>query len=462
MPRPSLLRSVTFRLALVYAGLFGASVLLLLGFIYWSTAAYLSRQADAAIEAEVAGLAERYRAAGLSGLTGSLLERITRRPAGSSVYLLADERLHPLVGNLSQWPPVSENPEGWISFRLEDAGWPAGQVHQARARVFRLTGGYRLLVGRDLHELTDIQSLIVRTLVWGLAITAALALAGGALMSRSTARRVEAVNETAREIMGGDLSRRVPVGGAGDEFDELAGNLNRMLDRIEALMEDVRRVSDNIAHDLRTPLSRLRNRLELLRVEAGAGRPDPEAVEQAVADADGLLATFNALLRIARAESASRREGFAEVSLAELVRDVAELYEPLAEEKGQRLEVGVASSAHVQGDRDLLFQVVANLVDNAVKYTPSGGTIRLTVEGGPPSPAVIVADSGPGIPEVERKKVFQRFYRLDESRSTPGNGLGLSLVDAVARLHHIRVVLEDNTPGVRVRLEFPGRPNLSA
>jgi len=196
--RPSLLKSVTFRLALVYAGVFGASALLLLGFVYWSTAAYLSREADAAIEAEVAVLAERYRAAGLSGLTASMLERITRRPAGSSVYLLADERLHPLVGNLSEWPAGTASPKGWVSFRLEEAGWPPGQVHLARARVFRLTGGYHLLVGRDLHELTHIQGLIVRTLLWGLAITAALTLAGGALMSRSTARRVEAVNETAR------------------------------------------------------------------------------------------------------------------------------------------------------------------------------------------------------------------------------------------------------------------------
>jgi len=451
--RPSLLKSVTFRLALVYAGVFGASALLLLGFVYWSTAAYLSREADAAIEAEVAVLAERYRAAGLSGLTASMLERITRRPAGSSVYLLADERLHPLVGNLSEWPAGTASPKGWVSFRLEEAGWPPGQVHLARARVFRLTGGYHLLVGRDLHELTHIQGLIVRTLLWGLAITAALTLAGGALMSRSTARRVEAVNETAREIMAGDLSRRVPVGGAGDEFDELAGNLNRMLDRIETLMEEVRRVSDNIAHDLRTPLARLRSRLELLRIDAGAGRVDAEAVEQAVADADGLLATFNALLRIARVESIRRREGFAEVSLADLARDVAELYEPLAEEKGLRLEVAVSSDARVQGDQDLLFQAIANLVDNAVKHTATGGVVRLEVEDR--TPAVTVADSGPGIPATEREKVFQRFYRLDQSRSTPGNGLGLSLVDAVARLHRIQVQLEDNSPGLRVRLVFP-------
>jgi signal transduction histidine kinase len=456
VPPPRLLRSVTFRLALVYAGLFAASAVLLLGFVYWQTAAYLFRQADDAIEAEVATLAERYRRTGIAGLTGALLERVARRPAGSSVYLLVDERRHPLVGNLSQWPPGAESPEGWLDFRLEDSGWPTAQAHLARARVFHLPGGYRLLVGRDLQELTAIGGLITRALGWGLPVTAVLAFLGAALMSRSTTRRVEAVNQTARQIMAGDLSRRVPARGAGDEFDELAVNLNAMLDRIEALMEDVRRVSDSIAHDLRTPLSRLRGRLEQLRGAAERGSADPEAVEQAVADADGLLATFNALLRIARAESPALRAEFVDVDLPELVRDVAELYEPVAEERGLRMEVEAPGAARTRGDRDLLFQAFANLLDNAVKYTPAGGTVRVSVAGKPGRPAVVVADTGPGVPEAERQKVFQRFYRLDGARSTPGNGLGLSLVDAVARLHGAQVALEDNGPGLRVRLSFPG------
>ena len=277
-------------------------------------------------------------------------------------------------------------------------------------------------------------------------------------MSRSTARRVEAVNQTARQIMGGDLSRRVPARGAGDEFDELAENLNGMLDRIEALMDDVRRVSDSIAHDLRTPLSRLRGRLEQLRGLAQQGQVDLEAVDHAVADADGLLSTFNSLLRIARAESPALRAGFADVDLPGLLRDVAELYEPVAEERGLRLAVEAPGEVRTRGDRDLLFQAFANLLDNAVKYTPAGGTVRITVAGAPERPVVVVADTGPGVPEAESRKVFQRFYRLDGARSTPGNGLGLSLVDAVARLHGMRVALEDNAPGLRVRLEFPATP----
>ena len=458
MPPPRLLRSVTFRLALVYAGLFAVSAVLLLGFVYWSTAAYFFREADEAIETEVASLAERYRRNGLAGLTATLLERVARRPAGSTVYLLVDARRHPLVGNLSQWPPVPESGEGWVDFRLEETGWTPVQAHLARGRVFRLQGGYALLVGRDLHELSAVRNRIVRALAWGLPVTAALTLLGAALMSRSTARRVEAVNQTAREIMAGDLSRRVPARGAGDEFDELAVNLNGMLDRIEALMDDVRRVSDSIAHDLRTPLSRLRGRLEQLRALAQRGQVDLEAVDHAVVDADGLLSTFNSLLRIARAESPAHRAGFAELDLAALVRDVAELYEPLAEERGLRLEVHAAGEALARGDRDLLFQALANLLDNAVKYTPVGGVVQVTVEGTPTGPVVVVADSGPGIPEAERPKVFRRFYRLDGARSTPGNGLGLSLVDAVARLHGLRVELADNAPGLRVRLAFPATP----
>ncbi len=458
MPPHRLLRSVTFRLALVYAGLFAVSAVLLLGFVYWQTAAYLFRQADDAIEAEVATLAERYRRTGIAGLTGALLERVARRPAGSTVYLLVDERRHPLVGNLSQWPPGAESPEGWLDFRLEESGWPSAQAHLARARAFQLPGNYRLLVGRDLQELTAIRALITRALAWGLPVTAALALLGAALMSRSTARRVEAVNQTARQIMGGDLSRRVPARGAGDEFDELAENLNGMLDRIEALMDDVRRVSDSIAHDLRTPLSRLRGRLEQLRGLAQQGQVDLEAVDHAVADADGLLSTFNSLLRIARAESPALRAGFADVDLPGLLRDVAELYEPVAEERGLRLAVEAPGEVRTRGDRDLLFQAFANLLDNAVKYTPAGGTVRITVAGAPERPVVVVADTGPGVPEAESRKVFQRFYRLDGARSTPGNGLGLSLVDAVARLHGMRVALEDNAPGLRVRLEFPATP----
>ncbi|MEA3292517.1 MAG: HAMP domain-containing sensor histidine kinase, partial [Pseudomonadota bacterium] len=268
--------------------------------------------------------------------------------------------------------------------------------------------------------------------------------------------QIESINTTSREIMSGDLSRRIPTRGSGDDFDLLAGNLNAMLDRIQALMEDVRRVSDNIAHDLRTPLARLRNRLELLKTDADADSPDSQAVEQAVAEADGLLATFNALLRIARIEAEQRREAFEQVALDTVVQDVAEFYEPLAEDKAQRLLLDLQPGIRLQGDRDLLFQALANLLDNAIKYTPRGGRIEISLQSSEIGVRLIVADNGPGIPVEAREKVLQRFFRMEESRTTPGNGLGLSLVAAVAKLHGITIRLEDNRPGLRVVWELPG------
>jgi signal transduction histidine kinase len=449
------LRSSSFRLALIYMALFGGSVLLLLTFIYWSTARYMAQQADATIEAEIAGLAERYRTSGLSGLTNTISERISRKPGGYSIYLLADDDLRPLVGNISRWPPGRATQDGWLDFRLEGEGWPAGEIHRARARAFQLRGGFHLLVGRDLHELERTEQLIVRTLVWGLAITLVLGLIGGSMMSRSLVRRIEAVNQTSREIMSGDLSRRITMDRSGDDFDELAGNLNAMLDRITSLMEEVRRISDNIAHDLKTPLSRLKNSLELLQTgNAKDAKNRSSLIEQSIAEADGLLSTFNALLRIARIESGERRAAFAGVDLQQLLHDVVEFYAPLAEDRQQSLELSVNAAAVVPGDRDLLFQAFANLLDNAIKYTPPQGYIKVDLSEQNEQPWVTFTDSGPGIPEQERDKVFQRFYRLEQSRGTPGNGLGLSLVAAVAKLHDIKLKVKDNTPGLRVVMEF--------
>lgn len=449
------LRSSSFRLALIYMALFGGSVLMLLTFIYWSTAGYMAKQADATIEAGIAGLAERYRTSGLSGLTNTISERVSRKPGGYSIYLLADEDLRPLAGNISRWPPGRATQDGWLDFRLEGEGWPAGEVHRARARAFQLRGGFHLLVGRDLHELQRTEQLIVRTLVWGLAITLILGLIGGSMMTRSLVRRIEAVNQTSREIMSGDLSRRIPMDHSGDDFDELAVNLNAMLDRIASLMEEVRRISDNIAHDLKTPLSRLKNSLELL----GTGHAeDPQnrrvLIEQSIAEADGLLSTFNALLRIARIDSGERRAAFAVVDLQRLLHDVVEFYAPLADDRQQHLTLSVNTAAQVSGDRDLLFQAFANLLDNAIKYTPPQGHIKVDLSEQNEQPCVTFTDSGTGIPEPEWDKVFQRFYRLEQSRGTPGNGLGLSLVAAVAKLHDIKLKVKDNTPGLKVVLEF--------
>lgn len=449
------LGSSSFRLALIYMMLFGGSVLLLLTFIYWSTARYMAQQADATIEAEIAGLAERYRSSGLKGLRHTISERVSRKPGGFSIYLLADKDLHPLLGNISRWPAVPASQDGWLDFRLEGQGWPTGEIHQARARAFHLRGGFLLLVGRDLHELEKTRQLIVRTLAWGLAITLILGLIGGSMMTRSMVRRIEAINQTSREIMSGDLSQRIPTDRSGDDFDELAGNLNAMLDRIGSLVEEVRRISDNIAHDLKTPLTRLRTSLELLNT---SDAEDPECrqalIEQSMAEADGLLSTFSALLRIARVESGERRAAFSPVDLEQVLYGVVEFYAPLAEERQQRLALTASSTAQVAGDRHLLFQAFANLLDNAIKYTPPRGHIEVSLTDRDGVPCVSVADSGPGIPEQEREKVFRRFYRIETSRGLPGNGLGLSLVEAVAKVHQVELRVEDNAPGLRAVMKF--------
>lgn len=450
-----LLRSTTLRVALMYMALFAVSVAALLAFVHYTTAGYLSRQTDAAIGAETAELANRFRQGGISALAREISNKAAANIGRRSVYLLADEDLDPIAGNISRWPQeVEPDAAGWLEFTL--TGTPDGP-DPVRARVFRLgpDGSLHLLIGRNILAQRTFQRVIGSAMAWGLGISVALALAGGLLMSRTIARRLERINRTAREVMAGHLAERVPVRGTDDEFDRLAANLNRMLDQIQYLMDSVRQVSDNVAHDLRTPLTRLRWRLE--RLQAGdVGDGDGPLLEQAIADADGLLNTFHALLRIAEVESGSRRR-FTDVDLAELVADVGELYEPVAGAHGQVLRIDANGAVPVRGDRDLLFQALTNLVDNAVKYTPEGGTIRVAATASDGDAGLVVADSGPGVPAAQREAVLERFVRLEASRASAGSGLGLSLVAAVARLHEGALRLEDNDPGLRVHLTLPGR-----
>ena len=448
------LRSSPLRLAVGYVALFGGSAVLLLAFVYWSTAGYMLRQADATTEAEIAGLAERYRGGGLRGLTALIEERLARQPSGSSLYLVTDFAYRPYVGNLSGWPQVTPDADGWLDFQLDRRdGEP---VHRARAKPFRLQGGFHLLAGRDMYELQAMSATIVRTMAWGLVLTVVLALAGGVVLSRGRIRRIAEINRSLDHVMTGDLTRRIPTDPTGDDIEQLVDNLNRMLDELEKLVDGVRRVSDNIAHDLRTPLARLRNQLDLLgqRDESLERRA---IIEQATVEADGLLRTFNALLRIARIESGQPRQTFTTVDVSTLIADVAELYAPLLDDAGVTLTIGQAAGLTVMGDRDLLFQAVANLADNALTHLPSGSRVEIGAARTDDGVRLTVADNGPGIPPAERGRVLERFYRLDTSRSTPGAGLGLSLVAAVAELHHARLELTDNDPGLQVALTLPRR-----
>ncbi|AGA92214.1 signal transduction histidine kinase [Thioflavicoccus mobilis 8321] len=452
--RPArLFHSFAFRIAVLHAALSVGSVVVLLGFLYWATAGYMDRETDATIEAEIQGLAEQYRQRGLVGLTSIIAERSAQ--AGDGIYLLSDARGAPLVGNLDHWPKAAGDHVGWVGFRIEQSGRGDRDTTPTRARVFVLPRGLRLLVGRDVGDLEATRVLLLDALAWGLGITVALALGGGLMMSRRVVRRIEAINDTSREIMEGDLARRIPQDGSGDDFDQLAANLNRMLARIEGLMAAVRQVSDDIAHDMRTPLTRLRNRLEEARAAPGDSAHRAEVIEQAAADVDDLLTTFNALLRIARIEAGRARGMSGPVDLSALLEDLGELYEPVAGERGLALSVQSPPGVRVPGDRDLLFQALANLVDNAVKYAPAGASIHIGLRRGEEAATVVVADTGPGIPAELHEKVFQRFFRVDDSRATPGSGLGLSLVRAIAHLHGGTVTLEDNAPGLRVLLRLP-------
>lgn len=455
MPTNRLLRSATFRLALIYLCLFSAAVLGLLAYVYWSTAGSVSRQIDATIDAEITGLAEQYGQRGTVGLVEALDRRTGAARATRGLYLLAGPAYAPLAGNLSHWPEVRPDAQGWITFPLDYPDEAGEGINFGRARVFDLSGGLHLLVGHDIRERVRISSLIQDSLFWALAATLGVTLVGGLLMSRKILQRIDAVSQTSREIMAGDLGRRVPTSGRGDEFDRLATSLNAMLDRIEQLLAGMKQVSDNIAHDLRTPLARLRSRLELVLLEGADEAAYRQAIEATIGEADALLATFNALLSIAQAEAGAPRQHFEPVDLAALIKDVAELYEPLAEERELALTVSAPAPATIPGDRHLLFQALANLVDNAIKFSPQGGRVALDLTAADGCARLAVRDQGPGIPAAARATVLERFSRLETSRSTPGSGLGLSLAAAVARLHDGAIRLEDDGPGLRAVLELP-------
>ena len=456
-------KSSAVRITLVYVLLFGLSVAVILGFIYWSTIVYTTNQTDDDINAEIKALSAVYARKGYPGLIRVLSERIeSQRPGDSTLYLLTDHQFRPLVGNINRWPSIAaHNPEGWLDFKLDDLQNESGGEFSARARTFEVENRFNLLVGQGMKDLQTMKQLVGSALVWGLMLTVALGLVGGLMLRQTLRSRLGAINQTSRKIMQGDLRKRISTRGTGDEFDQLATNLNSMLDQIEHGMDGVRRVSDNIAHDLKTPLARLKNRVEELKVRV-AGKPEEEAAaEQIIQEADGLLQTFNALLRIARIEYSEQRKGFARVDVNSILSDLQELYEPVIEEKGQTLQFETCKKMEIDADRDMLFQAFANLIDNAIKYTPRGGNIVIRSFKKNRNGYVEISDNGPGIPLAEHEKVLQRFYRLDQSRSTPGSGLGLALVFAVLKLHQLELSFADNQPGLSVLVEFarPGKRN---
>ena len=457
-----LFRTVTFRLSLTYLALFGAAATIAMVYIYWNTTVLLSRQLHQTIDAELKGLAEQYKAGGLDQLVKTVADR--SETPGNSLYLVADAQGHRIAGNLSAVSPELWNSLGPVEFVYSRPAPGGTETRLAYANVFRLTGNYRLIVGRDIEERRELARVIGSAMLWGLGFMALLGIGGGYWVSRNLLDRVDEIAATSRRIMDGDLSRRLPVKGSGDELDRLSEGLNSMLSRIEQLMTSLREVSDNIAHDLKTPLSRLRNRVEAALSEPDGGPVYREALERTIEEADGLIKTFNALLSIARLEAGAGGENRETLDVAGLADELAELYEPAAEERGLVLRASTDEPIFVHADRQLLGQAIANLLDNAIKYgAPSDGA---PVSGAKPEigiaarvagdvAEIVVTDHGPGVPAPERERVLGRFVRLEASRSEPGSGLGLSLVAAVASLHGGTLKLEDNEPGLRVVLSLP-------
>jgi len=348
--------------------------------------------------------------------------------------------------------------EGWIEFSYSVETFEGLEHHRARAYHLRLPNGSVLLVGRDIEERRRFAALIRRTLYFALGFTILLGLVGGLLMSRNFLHRIDSITAASRSIMAGDLSQRVPVSGSGDELDQLSVSLNQMLDQIERLMAGMKEISSNVAHDLRTPLTRLRSRVEAA-LRTGEPAAQKAALEKTIEEADSLLATFNALLSIARTEAGQVLEALKPVDLRELVTDLAELFAPMAEELGGSLELSANDTVMVKADRQLLAQALSNLLDNALKYGVAPGRnspeIALSLKHSADEAIIAVADRGPGIPDKDRGRVTERFVRLDRARTLPGSGLGLSLAQAIARLHNGKLLLKDNAPGLLVELVLP-------
>jgi signal transduction histidine kinase len=451
----SVLSTQSFRIVAVYLAVFALSATGLLGFVYWNTTIVLDRETDQTIRAEISGLLEQYQRLGLPALTDAIINRSVRGEQG--IYVLAGPDRRRIAGNLDTWPSLVLTDDDFAEFEFERLVGGQSKLHQARGRVFRLTqGGFLLLVARDVEDRRASERLLGTALRWSIALVIVLGLFGGVLVSRNVLRRLEAINRTSQQIVAGDFSKRVPVSANGDEFDDLSRNLNRMLDRIERLMRGMREVSDNVAHDLRSPLNRLRSRLEHVSRHRIVDVEMRRDIEAAVEETDRLIGTFNALLLIAEAEAGSVRESMEELDLKEVIESIAELYEPLAEEKEVRLKLRKAPAGiMISGNRNLISQALANLVDNAIKYSPAGSEVAIALEHGADGARLIVADNGPGIPADDRNRVVERFVRLESSRNSPGTGLGLSLVSAVARLHEAELVLLDNEPGLRAELRFP-------
>ncbi|MGR8947956.1 MAG: sensor histidine kinase [Gammaproteobacteria bacterium] len=446
----NLRRSTVVQITLSYLLILIVTISLLGGYVYWRVSEQMWRQLEQHIATEVESLAEQYRTEGLAGMLRVIDERLARVPDRRSIYLVEDRFGGWLIGNISTWPSAAADEGGWLNFELFDKA--SGLMTTARVQTFRLPSGARLLVGRDTAGVIETSMLIRHSLFWGIGLAFVL---GGLLamaFSRKAWVKLRAINQTSREVVAGDLQVRIPDLGGDNDLDELSKNINAMLEEINLLMTGIERVSDNIAHDLRTPLARVRNRLATM-----AAQPEQEmrhGVAACLAVVDELIATFNAILRIARLEYRDGGSFERLCDLGALVTNCVELYAPLAEEKQQTIEIS-GKAGLIRGDEQLINQAVCNLLDNALKFSNEEQGIVVWLSSDADRCSVEVIDEGCGIKSDEHDKVTQRFYRGELARNTKGNGLGLSLVKAIAEAHHAELQLHDNNPGLKVRLSFP-------
>jgi len=462
---PAFARTTAFRLTLMSAGLFALSSFVILSLVYAANVGAAMQRADAAIAAEIQVIEERFQRGGASSVNRYIVQRSVG--GGEFLYLLLGEEGRQISGNLSSMPAVPEGGDGRVRFvydraPADDAGSDE-EGRAARGRLVELGDRYQLFVGIDVEEEARFTGAILNSVLLASALSLMLGVGSGAMVSRRFARRLEEINAAARKVMAGRLQTRAPRTFSGDELDELSGNFNDMLDRVERLMHRMRTAGDSIAHDLRLPLTRMRGRLEAALVEAGDLAEREAALQQAVSDTDELLKTFNAVLSLSRLQTGERRRAFEVLDPATILADVAELYEPVCEELGLEFAYEAEARLKVSGDRELIAQAVANILDNAVKYTPEGGAVMLRARRRSDGAVeVSVTDTGPGVPPEERDRVLERFVRLEKSRNLPGVGLGLSLVHAIAEVHSAVLTLDDGPgavdgkgPGLRVAMRFP-------
>jgi signal transduction histidine kinase len=458
-----IIKTFTFRLALVYVGLFSLSVILLFAFIYTFEMNYLQAQITDSIRVQYTYLADEYRQTGSNGVESRIKELITKDEEGNEIYLLVNQKYEKLAGNLNEWPlgaakeAAFEKEGNWVRFLIEGSHNLLKGV-EVKAIMVPLSKWRFILVGQTLQSNERIEQTIVKTFWASLLLTLFMAFIGALVMTRSVMLRINVINRSAHTIMHGELSARIPFTLGGDEFDELSSNLNQMLDRIETLLQSLSQFANNIAHDLRSPLNRIINRLDAGLRTIGDDNPARQLLEKNIQDMQGLVGTFNSILKISELEANTEFRAFDACDLHAIIGNLVEFYEPYAAEKNVALTTTIETPLVIYGEKNLLTQAFANLIDNALKFTPEHGIITISSTTAEQAIDILITDSGPGIPQQYRDKVFEKFFRLEQSRNTKGNGLGLSLVAAIARIHNVSITLEDNHPGLSVRLSFPQKP----